>query len=101
MASSREMLDRLWRWKKSSTVLKLTLLTKNEEPEGFIGEITGISEEFMQVGFCGRKKQETLSLDLRGAKFVLGKTTLEAIRSAEVRLLLEELRVDKIHTPVQ
>jgi hypothetical protein len=91
MGVSKNMLDRLWRWKNRRTVLRLTLLTRAEAPKVVIGKITGIDDELMQVGFGARQKLDCLTLNLLGATFSLGKLVLEVTRSPEDRLMFEEL----------
>jgi hypothetical protein len=83
MASSTEALQKLGRWKKSSTVLRLTVFTKNELPDKYVGVVAAIDEERLWVRFVEVPSREALTLTFMGADFEIGKESLEARRGEE------------------
>jgi len=91
MASSKEALDRFRMWKKSNTVLKVTVLTKGEKPETLTGTVSAIDEELLLIGFAVPRIKWFRNVCLDGASFTIGKRSLLAEISAEEVLTCEEL----------
>jgi len=83
MASSSDAFRMLGNWKKSKTVLKVTVLTKGGIPETLRGLIMAVDEEAMLVTFASLPSRGMGNLDLRGTEFTLGKRSLTAARSPE------------------
>jgi hypothetical protein len=90
MASSEEAFDRFWRWKKASTVLKLTVLTKGGTPERFIGEIFAIDDEALVVGFLASNTRDFRQICFADASFGLEDRALSAERTTGDVLRFEE-----------
>jgi len=90
MASSTEAFRKLGSWKKSKTVLRVTILTKGGMPNILTGMVLATDAEAMQVGFAALPSRDIGALDLSGAVFSVGKHSLEARRSPEDILLFEE-----------
>lgn len=90
MASSNEAFRRLGSWKKSKTVLKVTVLTKGDQPDILTGLVLAIDEEAKQVGFAILPSRALTAFDLTHATFEEGKHSLEARRTPEDVLLFEE-----------
>ncbi len=78
MASSKEAFDKLGMWKKSRTVLKLTMLTKGGMPNIFRGEISWLDADSEVVTFVESATRDILPIDLSGASFKVGKRAVEA-----------------------
>ncbi|HEV2195146.1 MAG TPA: hypothetical protein VGR55_06170 [Candidatus Acidoferrum sp.] len=91
MASSVEAFDKFRMWKKSRTVLKVTVLTKGGYPNILTGEVVSVIEETFSVGFLDPKTRKAWVNDFRDASFRLGKRSLEAERSTGELLMVEEL----------
>jgi hypothetical protein len=80
MASSREAFEKFRKWKKSKTVLRLTVLTNGGTPDTFMGRVAAVDEDSWQVSFAVSKDRSYRVVDFEGASFVLGKRMLEAER---------------------
>jgi hypothetical protein len=78
MASSKEAFDKFAIWRSSRTVLKLTVLTNDEIPNVFRGEISWFDAEARVVSFAVSATRDFTSLDLNGANFRVGKRAVEA-----------------------
>jgi hypothetical protein len=91
MASAEDIFSRFWMWKKSHTVLRLTVLTKGGTPEKLIGEIAAIDEDAFLVSFVTRKKGDFRTIWLGDASFGLEDRVLSAERLTGDILRFEEL----------
>jgi len=89
MASSKEAFLKLEIWKKSKTVLKLTVVTKGGMPDTLRGQIVATDEESGLVSFVVSKVRSLPRIDLNGATFRIGKRSLEARRDEDL-LTFEE-----------
>lgn len=85
----KEAFARFRLWRKSNTVLKVTMLVEGEEPQVLVGQITATDEDVGLVGFAILRSRRLLSLDVNDASFQIGKRVIEAQR-AEDRLIFEE-----------
>jgi len=83
MASSKEAFRKLGNWKKSKTVLKVTVLTKGDPPETLTGLIMGVDEFTMQVALGLLPSRNFVAFDLTDVTFSLGRLLLEARRSPD------------------
>ncbi len=90
MASSIEASDRLGKWKKSRTVLKLTILTKDGIPEMLTGSIVALDDAALLLCFAPRGSKDFRTLDLAEAAFSIGKRKLGVERGEDI-LSFEEL----------
>jgi hypothetical protein len=90
MASSKEAFAKFGLWKASSTVLKLTAVTKGEMPEILRGEISSLDEELCLVGFAVTATRSYKGIDFGGASFRVGKRVVEAERGEDC-LMFEEI----------
>ena len=89
MASSREAFDKLRRWKKSSTVLRVTLV-ESGTVQRHIAQIYGVDEELLLVGLALRGSQQHLQLSLDAATFKSGERALEVERGKDDFVAFEE-----------
>jgi len=89
-SSNEEVFRKLDEWKKSKTVLKVTVLTKGGETNILTGLVLATDAEAMQVGFAALPSRDIGALDLTGAVFSLGKRSLEARRSPDDSLTFED-----------
>jgi hypothetical protein len=80
MASSKDVFDKFWRWKKSRTLLKLTVLTQKEPPETFIGAVILPEEDFLRVSFVDHDTRALRTVDFSECLFSVGKRSLLAER---------------------
>ncbi len=87
---SKEAFDRFGTWKKSRTVLKLTVLTKGGMPEIRRGRISSFDMELRLVALAVSATRDFATLDLNGANFRVGKRMVEVTRGEEDFLLFEE-----------
>jgi hypothetical protein len=83
MASTKEAFNKLWTWKESNTLLKVTVGTKGERPETFIGAVTFPDEDSLQVGFANHDTRSMRSVDFSGCLFIVGERVLLAQREDE------------------
>src|SRR5712692_10914516 len=83
MASSKDAFDKFWMWKKSRTLLRVTVLTKGEPPKVFIGAVTLPEEESLRVSFADHDTRSFCSVDFRDCSFMLGALSLLAEREGE------------------
>jgi hypothetical protein len=90
MASSREAFEKFRRWKKSKTVLRLTVLTNGGTPDTFMGRVAAVDEDSWQVSFAVAKDRSYRVITFLGASFLLGKRRLEAERPEEGDFLMCE-----------
>lgn len=90
MASSREAFDKLRKWKKSNTVLRVTVVA-NGITNRHAGQIFGLDENLSLVGIVLRGVREHFQLDLGGATFKVGNRTLEAERGEDEFVVFVEL----------
>jgi hypothetical protein len=91
MASSSDAFLRLDRWKNFKTPLKLTVLTKGGMPEVFRCVVTATDEECFVFSFIPNGTRDLKKIDLRGARFSLGKRSMIAEKSEEDVLKWEEI----------
>jgi hypothetical protein len=80
MASSEEAFARFWMWKKSHTVLNLTVVTKGGIPEKLIGEISAIDEDASLVSFLVAGTRDFCRILFADASFGLEARALSAER---------------------
>jgi hypothetical protein len=93
MASSREAFARFGRWKKSRTVLKLTVRTNGRVPEIWQGAIFSVDESAGKVAFGDDPSHATFVLDLEGALFTVEERSVEAEDPRIGSVLFEEIKV--------
>jgi len=70
-------------WKKSRTVLNLSVLTNFGMPDIWLGSITSVDEQQELVEFADEATRDLRTLDLRGASFTTGERSVEVTRSLE------------------
>jgi hypothetical protein len=90
MASPEEAFGKFRTWKKSKTVLKVTLLT-NGTAETFVGTIAAVDEVAEQVSFAIPADRCHQVVSFVGVTFLVGKRRLEAERGEENVLMCEEI----------
>lgn len=90
MASSIETFSKLATWKKSHTLLKLTLEVNGVVSGPFVGFVTGTDKDLFLVHFSERDSRDVFPLDLDGALFRVGKRSLDAEKSNGDWLAFEE-----------
>jgi len=90
MASSKEAFDKLWTWKKSKTLLKVTVVTKGDLPETFVGAVTFPEEKFLRVGFADHSTRSPRIVDLGECSFMVGERVLLAEREGGEILTCED-----------
>lgn len=99
MASSTVAFSKLRNWKKSKTVLKVTVLTKGGKPKTLTGLVMAADEKAMLVSFACLPSRDMARFDVTGALFKEGRRFLEAARSEEEILTFEDtgetFKVDK------
>jgi hypothetical protein len=93
MSSSKEAFSKLDEWRRSSTVLKLTMLVDEEQPKTLFIQSIAIDETAFLVSFVERGKRVLPPRpDLSDASFEVGQRLLEVKRSETDILLFEEFR---------
>jgi hypothetical protein len=80
MASSTEAFDRFWTWKKSNTLLKVTVWEKGQEPITFIGSVVLPEEEALRVTFADHEERRPVILRFEDCSFRVGAKILFADR---------------------
>ena len=102
---SAEAFERLHLWKDSGAVLKLAVLEKGNATEEFTVQISSIDEESHIVSFAESKTGSIVpAISFVDAVYVIGKTTLEAVRPTGDVLMSEEYttaRSDETREPSQ
>lgn len=78
-------------WKKSRTVLKVTLLTNGGTPDTFVGVVAVVDEISEQVSFAVSADRGHRVVNFVGASFIVGKRRLEAERGEGCFLACEEI----------
>jgi hypothetical protein len=95
MASSKEAFERFGMWKKSRTVLKLTVLTKGGMPNILRGEVASLDEREGLVGFAVTATRDFVTLDFNGASFKIGKRVVEGERRGDLLTFEEDLTISR------
>lgn len=90
MASSKEAFEKFRRWKKSRTVLRVTVLTNGGMPDIFIGGVAAVDEDSWQVSFAVSATRSFRLVSFMEASFSFGKRVLEAERPNGDRLMCED-----------
>jgi hypothetical protein len=90
IASSREAFFKLGMWKNSKTLLKLTVVMKDEEPKTVRGYIGASSVEVCVVGFFEKATRSLTELGFVDAAFRVGKRTVE-VECGDDLFVFEEL----------
>src|SRR5258708_30837192 len=90
MASSREGFRKFGMWKKSRTVLNLTIFTNAGVRDKWQGAIFFVDESDGIVGFADDATHAMLSLDLSAAAFEVEVLRVEATRPPNDRLVFTE-----------
>ena len=84
MASSKDAFDRFWMWKKSRTLLKVTVWTKGEPTRVFESAAVVFPEEdLLQASFVDHETRERFTIRFEDSKFRLGEGILFADRLGE------------------
>jgi len=92
MASSKVAFDKFRMWKKSRTVLRLTVYERGTE-DHFTGSIYHVDEEGGTVGLADEATRDMPVFDLREASFEVTARSLEAVRADSGKLVFKELLV--------
>jgi hypothetical protein len=91
MASSEDAFRKFAMWKKSRTVLSLTVFTNFGMPDIWLGSITSVDEQQELVEFADDATRDLRTLDLRGASFAIAERSVEVMRaSEESRIVFKE-----------
>jgi hypothetical protein len=93
MASSSEAFARFGKWKKSRTVLRLTVRTNGRVPEIWQGMIFSVDESAGKVGFADDPSHFTFVLELEGALFTLDARSVDVDDPRVGSVLFEEIKV--------
>jgi hypothetical protein len=91
MASWKDAFSKFSTWKKSRTVVKLTLLPKSEPPLMLEVLIMSVVEESFIVGFGDCDTRAMRLIDFCDASFRIGKRVLEVERPTGDLLAFEEI----------
>ena len=91
MASSIDaFFSKLRKWKKSKTVLKVTVLTVGKESHVRRGVIFSVDEANFQVGLIEPGSKRGVAFDVSGARFLVGIKSAEASRRDGDLLVFQE-----------
>jgi len=77
-------------WKKSRTVLNLTVFTNFGMPDIWLGSITSVDEQQELIEFADDATLDLRTLDLRGASVAIAGRSVEVTRSEENRIVFKE-----------
>ena len=81
MDSSKVAFRKFERWKKSRTVLNLTIFTNEGTlPDIWVGRIISVEESLGLIGFVEDATRDGFPLDLSGASFLVYERSIEANR---------------------
>ena len=87
---SAEAFERFNLWKNSGAVLKLAILEKGNSPEESTVQIASIDEQIHEVSFVDKNTDSIRPVNFLDAVYVVGKSSLEAVRPAGDVLISEE-----------
>jgi hypothetical protein len=90
MDSSKDAFDKFWMWKKSRTLLRVTVLTNGEPPEVFTGAVILPEEEFLRVSFADHDTRALRVVDFSECSFRVGERVLLAERAEGESFRCEE-----------
>jgi hypothetical protein len=91
MASSSYAFRKFAMWKKSRTVLNLTVFTDFGMPDIWLGSMTSVDEQQELIEFADDATRDLRTLDLRGASFAVAERSVEVTRaSEESRMVFKE-----------
>ena len=82
MASSEDAFRKFAMWKKSRTVLNLTVFTNFGMPDIWLGSITSVDEQQELIEFADDATRDLRTLDLRGASFAIAVRSMEVTRTS-------------------
>ncbi len=89
MASASEIFERFSAWKNCKTLLKVTVIERDEPSREFVGHIDAVSEEDSFIGFCFDFK-EYVNFEVPDAEFSLEQGRIVASRRDSEWLVFEE-----------
>jgi hypothetical protein len=98
---SAEAFERFHVWKNTGAVLKLSVLERGNAPQESTVQIATVDEESHQVGFIDPKTRSLVPISFQDAVYIIGKSSLEAVRPTGEVLITEEYSASQTsETPV-
>jgi hypothetical protein len=94
---SAEAFERFNLWKNSGAVLKLAILEKGNAAEESTVQVATVDEELHEVGFIDPKTRFVVSISFLDAVYVIGKSSLEAVRPTGDVLISEEYAANQLN----
>jgi hypothetical protein len=94
---SAEAFERFNLWKNSGAVLKLAILEKCNATEESTVQIATADEELHEVGFIDPKTRSVVPISFLDAVYVIGKSSLEAVRPTGDVLIGEEYVANQLN----